>query len=181
MVHRVSARQRGLIAVHSSGSIGRLFLIPGVGEALRVNGREAIIRDEKWLTAPSAKEKRPSVAIAVSVEECFLQCAKALLSSKLWEPHERPDLRRLPCAAEMLADHVQRPEDNTANMQALLDGAYKNNLYSYGSGAICEGRQVLVLIASEIDHAAKPARQIAGSVARCPRSFPILNCPFLMP
>ena len=81
----------------------------------------------------------------------------------------------------MLADHVQMPEYNTANMQALLDGAYKNNLYSYGSGAICEGPQLHVLIASEIDPAAKPARQISGSVARRPRSFPILNCPFLMP
>jgi uncharacterized protein len=112
-----------------TGRIGLLFLVPGLGETLRVNGRAAIVRDEKWLAVLSAEGKRPAVAIAVSVEECFLQCAKALLRSKLWEPHERPDLRSLPCAAEMLADHVQMPEYDTANMQALLDGAYKNNLY----------------------------------------------------
>jgi uncharacterized protein len=112
-----------------TGSIGLLFLVPGMGETLRVNGRAAIIRDETWLTALSAEGKRPAVAIAVSVEECFLQCAKALLRSKLWEPHERPNLQTLPCAAEMLAHHVQMPEYDVAKMQALLDGAYKNNLY----------------------------------------------------
>ena len=68
-------------------------------------------------------------AVAVAVEECFLQCAKALLRSKLWEPHERPDSRSLPCAAEMFNDHVQMPEFDAAKIQALLDGAYKNNLY----------------------------------------------------
>jgi PPOX class probable FMN-dependent enzyme len=112
-----------------TGSIGLLCLVPGVGETLRVNGRAAIIRDEAWLARLTAQGKRPLVAIAVTVEECFLQCAKALLRSKLWEPHETPDLQSLPCAAEMLADHVQMPEYDVAKMQTLLDGAYKNNLY----------------------------------------------------
>ena len=112
-----------------TGNVGLLFLVPGVGETLRVNGRAAVIRDESWLTLLSAQGKRPSVAVAVAVEECFLQCAKALLRSKLWEPHERPPSGNLPCAAEMLADHVGMPEFDAAKMQTLLDGAYKNNLY----------------------------------------------------
>ncbi len=112
-----------------TGSIGLLFLVPGVGETLRVNGRAVMIRDEAWLTPLSAQGKRPLVAVAVAVEECFLQCAKALLRSKLWESNERPNLRSLPCAAEMLTDHVQMPEFDVAKMQTLLDGAYKNNLY----------------------------------------------------
>ena len=112
-----------------TGRIGVLFLVPGVGETLRVNGRAAIIRDETWLSLLSAQGKRPLVAIAVAVDECFLQCAKALLRSKLWEPHDRPDSRSLPCAAEMFNDHVQMPEYDAAKIQALLDGAYKNNLY----------------------------------------------------
>jgi len=112
-----------------TGSIGLLFLVPGVGETLRVNGRAAMIRDETWLTPLSAQGKRPLVAVVVAIEECFLQCAKALLRSKLWEPHERPNLQSLPCAAEMLTDQVQMPEFDVAKMQTLLDGAYKNNLY----------------------------------------------------
>ena len=112
-----------------TGSIGLLFLIPGVGETLRVNGRAVIVRDETWLTPLTAQDKRPEVAIAVDVEECFLQCAKALLRSSLWKPSEWPSLQNLPCAAEMFTDQVQMPEFDVATMQLALDNAYKNNLY----------------------------------------------------
>ncbi|RLS36888.1 MAG: pyridoxamine 5'-phosphate oxidase family protein [Planctomycetota bacterium] len=112
-----------------TGRIGLLFLVPGFGETLRVNGRAAIIRDEAWLTPLTAQGKRPLVAVAVEVEECFLQCAKALLRSNLWKPHEWPNLQSLPCAAEMFTDQVQMPEYDVAKMQTALDGAYKNILY----------------------------------------------------
>ena len=112
-----------------TGRVGLLFLVPGVGETLRVNGSATIIRDETWLTLLSAHGKRPLIAVAVAVEECFLQCAKALLRSKLWGPHERANLQNLPCAAEMFTDHVQMPEFDVAKVQTLLDAAYQNNLY----------------------------------------------------
>ena len=112
-----------------TGRIGLLFLVPGFGETLRVNGRAAIIRDENWLTLLSAQGKRPLVAVAVEVEECFLQCAKALIRSKLWESDDRSHLTSLPCAAEMLSDHVQMPELDVPTLQVLLDEAYSNKLY----------------------------------------------------
>ncbi len=112
-----------------TGAIGLLFLVPGFGETLRVNGRAMIIREEAWLTPLAVQGKRPLLAVAVEVQECFLQCAKALLRSKLWEPHAAPDLQSLSCAAEMFVDHVQLPEYDVAKMQTLLDDAYKNNLY----------------------------------------------------
>jgi PPOX class probable FMN-dependent enzyme len=115
--------------VLETGRVGLLFLIPGVGETLRVNGRAAIIRDEAWLTPLTAQGKRPVVAVAVEVEECYLQCAKALLRSKLWKPLEWPNLQSLPSAAEMFTDHVRMPEYDVAKMQAALENAYKNNLY----------------------------------------------------
>ena len=112
-----------------TGRIGLLFLVPGFGETLRVNGRAAIIRDEAWLTPLTAQGKRPLVAVAVEVEECFLQCAKALIRSRLWESHERPSLQSLPCAAEMFHDQVQMPEFDVPKLQALLDEAYRSKLY----------------------------------------------------
>ncbi len=112
-----------------TGRVGLLFLVPGSGETLRVNGCATLIRDEAWLTPLSAQGKKPVLAVAVEIEECFLQCAKAVIRSKLWEPQERPDFQSLPCAAEMLVDQVQMPEFDVAKMQTLLDGAYKNNLY----------------------------------------------------
>ena len=112
-----------------TGCVGLLFLIPGVGETLRVNGRAVLIRDEACLTPMTAGGKRPLVAVAVEVQECYLQCAKALLRSKLWKPEEWPNLKSLPSAAEMFADHVQMPEYDAAKMQVALEHAYKNNLY----------------------------------------------------
>jgi PPOX class probable FMN-dependent enzyme len=112
-----------------TGRIGLLFLVPGVGETLRVNGRAILIRDEAWLTPLTVQGKHPLVAVAVEVEECFLQCAKALIRSRLWESHERPSLQKLPCAAEMFHDHAQMPEFDVPKLQTLLDEAYKNKLY----------------------------------------------------
>ncbi len=112
-----------------TGRIGLLFLVPGVGETLRVNGRAVLVRDEAWLTPLTAQGKRPLVAVAVEIDECFLQCAKALIRSKLWDAHERPDLQSLPCAAEMFHDHAKMPEFDIPKLQTLLDEAYRNRLY----------------------------------------------------
>lgn len=112
-----------------TGSIGLLFLVPGFGETLRVNGRAALIRDPEWLAPLSAQDKVPALAVAVEVQECYLQCAKAVIRSKLWEPHAAADLESLPCAAQMFVDQMQMPEYDVAKMQTLLDEAYRNNLY----------------------------------------------------
>lgn len=112
-----------------TGRIGALFLVPGYGETLRVNGRAAIIRDEAHLATMTVNGKQPTIAVAVTVEQCFLQCAKAMYRSKLWEPRERPDLKSLACAAQMLVDQAKLPEHDTASMQKLLDNAYTNGLY----------------------------------------------------
>lgn len=112
-----------------TGRVGLIFLIPGFGETLRVNGQAAIVRDDAFLTPLTAQGKKPLVAVAVRVEECFLQCAKALLRSKLWKPEAWPDLATLPSAAQMLSDHAQMPELDCTAMEARLANAYKNNLY----------------------------------------------------
>lgn len=112
-----------------TGRIGVLFLVPGFGETLRVNGRAALVRDEDHLAKMTVNGKQPTIAIAVLVEQCFLQCAKAMYRSKLWEPRERPDLTGLACAAQMLVDQAKLPEHDTASMQKLLDNAYTNGLY----------------------------------------------------
>lgn len=112
-----------------TGRVGLLFLVPGMGETLRINGRASLIRDEEHLAPLTVNGKRPTLAIAVVPEQCFLQCAKAIVRSKLWERHERPDMESLPCAAQMLVDQAKLPEHNVESMQKLLDGAYTNGLY----------------------------------------------------
>src|SRR3954451_25395716 len=82
---RGSRRADSLRNILETGRVGLLFLIPGLGETLRVNGRACVIRDEGVLAPMAVEGKQPLVGIAVEVEECFLQCAKAIIRSRLWD------------------------------------------------------------------------------------------------
>ena len=83
-------------------SIGLIFLIPGVGDSFRVNGRGAITDDRKLL-APSAVEgSAPKLGILVSVDEAYTQCSKALIRSDLWNPERHVDRSDLPSSGEIL-------------------------------------------------------------------------------
>lgn len=83
-------------------SIGLLFLIPGVGDSFRVNGR-GVITDDRELLAPSAVEGSvPKLGILVSIDEAYTQCSKALIRSDLWNPERHIDRSSLPSAGEIL-------------------------------------------------------------------------------
>jgi len=83
-------------------AIGLLFLIPGVGDSFRVNGR-AYITDDRELLAPSTVEGSvPKLGIVVSIEEAYTQCSKALIRSDLWNPERHIDRSELPSSGEIL-------------------------------------------------------------------------------
>jgi uncharacterized protein len=76
--------------------IALLFLIPGVGDTFRVNGR-ATVTDDPALLAPSSIDgKAPVLGILVSVEEAYTQCPKALIRSDLWNSERHIDRSDLP-------------------------------------------------------------------------------------
>jgi PPOX class probable FMN-dependent enzyme len=82
---------------------GLLFLIPGMGETLRVNGRCEIARDAD-----------PQVSLIVTVEEAYLHCAKALIRSRLWDPPAWPAAAELPSAARIFSDHTGLGDESAA-------------------------------------------------------------------
>jgi uncharacterized protein len=83
-------------------SIGLLFLIPGVGDSFRINGR-GVITDDQELLAPSAVEGSvPKLGILVSIDEAYTQCSKALIRSDLWNPERHIDRSELPSSGEIL-------------------------------------------------------------------------------
>jgi uncharacterized protein len=89
--------------------IGLLFLIPGVGDTFRVNGR-AVITDDAELLAPCAVEgKVPKLGIVVSVQEAYTQCPKALIRSDLWNPERHIERSALPSSGSILRS-VTDPE-----------------------------------------------------------------------
>lgn len=74
-------RADSLQNIMETGRVGLLFMIPGQGETLRVNGRACVFRDDEVLAVMSINGRQPVVGIGVEVEECYLQCAKALIRS----------------------------------------------------------------------------------------------------
>jgi uncharacterized protein len=82
--------------------VGMLFIIPGVGDTFRVNGR-AIITDDPELLAPSTVEgSSPRLGLVVTIEEAYTQCSKALIRSDLWNPERHIDRSELPSGGEIL-------------------------------------------------------------------------------
>jgi PPOX class probable FMN-dependent enzyme len=66
--------------------VGTLFLIPGRGDTLRINGRARILSDADYFDVLSVKGKRPVLALEIDIEEVFFHCAKAFLRSDVWDP-----------------------------------------------------------------------------------------------
>jgi uncharacterized protein len=106
---------------------GLLFVIPGMEETLRVNGRAWLTRDPEVLEPLAAGAKAPKVAIGVEVEEAFLHCAKAFKRSALWRPADWPDRAGLASAAQIWRDHMAL-DMTTQDVQDFVDDDYENNL-----------------------------------------------------
>jgi PPOX class probable FMN-dependent enzyme len=89
--------------------IALLFLIPGVGDTFRVNGRARIVDDAELLEASTVEGKPPKLGILVEIDEAFTQCPKALVRSDLWNPEKHVDRSELPKSGAILAS-VADPE-----------------------------------------------------------------------
>jgi PPOX class probable FMN-dependent enzyme len=82
--------------------IALLFLIPGVGDTFRVNGRAAIVDDDELLAASAVGGKAPALGILVEIEEAYTHCSKALIRSDLWNPDKHVDRSELPSSGAIL-------------------------------------------------------------------------------
>ncbi len=82
--------------------IGLLFLIPGVGDTFRVNGRAAIVEDPVLLAESAVEGRVPKLGVLVTVEEAFTHCPKALIRSDLWNPERHVDREELPSSGAIL-------------------------------------------------------------------------------
>jgi uncharacterized protein len=82
--------------------IALLFLVPGIGDTFRVNGRARLVDDAGLLEPCAIEGKVPKLGILVEVGEAYTQCPKALLRSELWNPEKHADPSELPKASEIL-------------------------------------------------------------------------------
>ena len=108
---RGNNRADSLTNVLENPHVGMLFLIPGVDETLRLNGRATLTTDPALLAPLAVKGRVPRSGLVVEVEEVFLQCTKALVRSRLWADETRVDRKAaLPSFGQMLADHIGDPD-----------------------------------------------------------------------
>jgi hypothetical protein len=114
----------------SDDRIALLFLIPGVNDTFRVNGRAVIVDDPELLAASEVEGKPPKLGILVSIDEAYTQCAKALIRSELWNAERHIDRSELPSPGELLrsvADTELDPEQydrERAARYARREGLY---------------------------------------------------------
>jgi PPOX class probable FMN-dependent enzyme len=82
--------------------IGMLFLIPGYGETLRVNGTATLSTDPELCAGFAMAGKLPDCVIVVAVESVYFQCSRAVVRADLWNPAVQLDKRSLPSAGQIL-------------------------------------------------------------------------------
>lgn len=108
---------------------GMIFLIPGLGETLRVNGRAYITKDQQLLSLMAVKDRAPLLGIVIEVEECYMHCAKAFLRSRLWKPESWLSKEELPTPAAIIAAHAAMDGVTVETVADRLADGYKNRLY----------------------------------------------------
>ena len=111
------------------GQVGLLFVVPGLGETLRINGAACITTDPAILDLFADEVRRPATAIGVTFEQGFLHCAKAFRRGGLWQPETWPGLHDQPSAGQMLLDHAGLDGQMTAEqVTEMLEESYRSGL-----------------------------------------------------
>jgi uncharacterized protein len=102
-----------LVNLLADSRIALLFVIPGIGDSFRVNGR-AVITDDAELLAPSTLEgKPPKLGLVVTIEEAYTQCSKAFIRSEIWNPEHHIERSELPSSGAILRS-LSTPEFDAA-------------------------------------------------------------------
>jgi len=122
-------RMDSLRNILTNPRIGLLFMIPGLGETMRVNGKATVVKDHELFEEMAVNGKKPLIGIGVEVEECFIHCAKAFIRSGLWKPDSWPDQTQLPSPAKMLLEHTKLPQATRESIQSSLEESYSKRLY----------------------------------------------------
>jgi hypothetical protein len=106
--------------------VGLLFLVPGVDETLRVNGRAAVSTDAALIDRCDTGRNRPRLVLRVAVQEAYLHCAKALMRARLWDPAARNERSVLPSMNQMLKDQIG--QDGEPESEASMRARYQADL-----------------------------------------------------
>jgi hypothetical protein len=114
-----------------NGQVGIIFLIPNVGETIRVSGSAEILIDAELCRSFAVNGKAASSVLSISVQKAYYQCQKALARSRLWDPEYHAERDKLPSAGQM-AQHFSARHGQDFDGRAYDEGLseyVKENMY----------------------------------------------------
>lgn len=111
----------------SNPNVGLLFMIPGVQEILRINGRAELRDDPELMERFIVNGKLPRLVVVVTVDEAYLHCAKAIMRSGLWEEASKQPRTVLPPMGEMIRDQIGR--DIAVESREELEARHRSQFY----------------------------------------------------
>lgn len=106
-------------------NVGIIALLPNAGETLRINGKAVILADSDLLQGLGARGKPAMVAVRISIERAYFQCARALLRSRIWDPETWPAPRPI-SFGRIIARSTGNQGDLEQRIDAMVDRSYKS-------------------------------------------------------
>jgi len=120
-------RADGYRNILANPHVGLLFVVPGRGDTLRINGRAHLVSDAPWFDDLVVKGHRPVLATIVEIEQVFHHCAKAFMRSQLWHPDTWDPL--VVGSRPQIARALERPEDTIEELERYYGEQYSTGLY----------------------------------------------------
>ncbi|MBO0609998.1 MSMEG_1061 family FMN-dependent PPOX-type flavoprotein [Myceligenerans salitolerans] len=107
--------------------IGLIFLVPGRGDTLRINGTARVVRDAPWFSDVQVRNHVPAIGLEIEIAEVFYHCSKAFLRSKAWEPDTwEPDAA--PRRA-VISKELERKDQSLAEVEKHYGPGYAEKIY----------------------------------------------------
>lgn len=120
-------RADGFRNILSNPQVGTIFLVPGRGETLRINGRARLLRDAPFFDDMVVKGHRPQLALVLDIQQIFFHCPKAFLRSSLWKPETwNPGVLPSPAA---ITKSVQETPETLEELETYYGPGYADRLY----------------------------------------------------
>jgi uncharacterized protein len=109
--------------------VALLFVIPGITDTFRVNGRAEIVTDPELLEPCAVEGKVPKLALRIEIEQAFTHCSKAFLRAGLWDPERFVDRDELPSPGELMRSVNPEVEPQTYDAERAERYARREGFY----------------------------------------------------
>jgi uncharacterized protein len=120
-------RADGFHNILANPHVGLMFLVPGRGDTLRINGTATIVDDGPYFDDMIVRRHRPVLAVEVAIDEVFYHCSKAFLRAKAWDP-ESWNPQSVP-RRSVIAQAIERPNETVEALDEYYGPAYEEKIY----------------------------------------------------